>query len=87
MDKYKVRLIAKRFTQKSIIDYFDIYSLVAEIITIRVLITLASIHKLIIHQIDVKPAFLNGDIDEKNLYGPTRGLYYIWTREQSVLAN
>ncbi|GJY91199.1 zinc finger, CCHC-type containing protein [Tanacetum coccineum] len=38
---------------------------VARIITIRLLIALASIHDLIIHQMDVKIAFLNGELDEQ----------------------
>ncbi|GJU55788.1 zinc finger, CCHC-type containing protein [Tanacetum coccineum] len=38
---------------------------VARISTIRLLIALASIHNLIIHQMDVKTAFLNGDLDEE----------------------
>nr|GEU59126.1 hypothetical protein [Tanacetum cinerariifolium] len=37
--------------------------LVARISTIRLLIAIASIHNLIIHQMDVKTAFLNGDLD------------------------
>ena len=35
------------------------------ITSIRVLLTLASIYKLIVHQIDVKIAFLNGDLHEE----------------------
>ncbi|GJZ66325.1 zinc finger, CCHC-type containing protein [Tanacetum coccineum] len=38
--------------------------LVARISAIRLLIAIASIHNLIIHQMDVKTAFLNGDLDE-----------------------
>nr|GEY80972.1 zinc finger, CCHC-type [Tanacetum cinerariifolium] len=37
----------------------------ARISTIRLLISMASIHNLIIHQMDVKITFLNGDLDEK----------------------
>ncbi|GJR11782.1 zinc finger, CCHC-type containing protein [Tanacetum coccineum] len=47
------------------IDYFDTYAPVARISTIRLLIAMASIHNLIIHQMDVKIAFLNGDLDEE----------------------
>ena len=65
MYKYKARLLAKGFTQKSCIDYFDVYSPAAKITTIRVIIALASVHKLIIHQMKVKTAFLNGDLDKK----------------------
>ena len=64
MDKYKLDY-AKGFTQKSSIDYFDVYSTVARITTIRVLIVLVAIHKLILHQMNVKTTFLNGDLDEE----------------------
>nr|GEY55249.1 zinc finger, CCHC-type [Tanacetum cinerariifolium] len=53
------------FKQKLEIDYFDTYDLVARISTIRLLIAMASIHNLVIHQMDVKTAFLNGDLDEE----------------------
>ena len=49
----KVRLVAKGFRQKEGIDYFDTYALVARITSICVLITLASIYKLVVHQMDV----------------------------------
>ncbi|GJW77568.1 zinc finger, CCHC-type containing protein, partial [Tanacetum coccineum] len=53
------------FKQKSRIDYFDTYALVARISTIRLLIAIALIHNLIIHQMDVKTAFLNGELDKE----------------------
>nr|GEZ01214.1 zinc finger, CCHC-type [Tanacetum cinerariifolium] len=51
--------------QKSGIDYFDTYASVPRISTIRLLIAMTSIHNLIIHQMDVKIAFLNGKLDEE----------------------
>ena len=66
IEKYKARLVAKGFSQKKkIVDYFDMFALVTRISSIRILIVLASIHKLFIHQMDVKTAFLNGDLDEE----------------------
>jgi hypothetical protein len=62
---FKAMLVAKGFKQREGIDYFDTYALVARITSIRVLIVLASIYKLVVHQIDVKTAFLNGDLDEE----------------------
>ena len=57
--------MAKGYTQKKGIDYFDTYSPVTRLTTIRILIAMALIHKLIVHQMDVKTAFLNGDLDEE----------------------
>nr|GEX20823.1 zinc finger, CCHC-type [Tanacetum cinerariifolium] len=62
--KFKARLVIQGFKQKSRIDYFDTYVQVIRISTIRLLIVMASIHNLIIHQMDVKTAFLNGKLDE-----------------------
>ncbi|GJX04760.1 zinc finger, CCHC-type containing protein [Tanacetum coccineum] len=65
VEKFKARLVIQGFKQKSGIDYFDTYDLVARLSTIRLLIALASIHNLIIHQMDVKTAFLNGELEEE----------------------
>jgi len=65
IDKFKARLVAKGFTQKQNVDYFDTYAPVTRISSIRVLFTLASIHKLFIHQLNVKTVFLNGDLEEE----------------------
>jgi hypothetical protein len=56
IDKYKARLVAKDYRQKQNVDYFDTYSPVTRI---------ASIYKLVMHQMDVKTAFLNGDLEEE----------------------
>ncbi|GJT21134.1 zinc finger, CCHC-type containing protein [Tanacetum coccineum] len=65
IEKFKARLVIQGFKQKSGIDYFDTYALVARISTIRLLIAMASIHNLIIHQMDVKTAFLNEKLEEE----------------------
>nr|GEW28638.1 zinc finger, CCHC-type [Tanacetum cinerariifolium] len=63
--KFKARLVVQGFRQNKGIDYFDTYALVARITTIGLLLALAAIHNLAIHQMDVKTKFLNGDLDEK----------------------
>jgi len=65
IEKYKARLVAKEFSQKPNIDYFDTFAPVTRIASIRVLLALASIHRLVIHQMDVKTTFLNGELEEE----------------------
>ena len=62
---FKARLVAKGFKQREGIDYFDTYAPVARTTSIRILFALASIHNLFVHQMDVKTAFLNGDLNEE----------------------
>ncbi|KAL0322252.1 UNVERIFIED_CONTAM: Retrovirus-related Pol polyprotein from transposon TNT 1-94 [Sesamum calycinum] len=63
--KFKAILVIQGFRQRPGIDYFDTYVPIAHRSTIRLLIALASIHNLVIHQMDVKTTFLNGDLDEE----------------------
>ena len=62
---FKARLVAKGFRQREGIDYFDTYAPVARITSIRVLVALESIYKLVVHQMDVKITFLNGNLDKE----------------------
>nr|GFA37475.1 zinc finger, CCHC-type [Tanacetum cinerariifolium] len=61
---FKARLVIQGIRQKSRIDNFNTYAPVAHISTIRLLIALASIHNLIIYQVDMKTTFLNNELDE-----------------------
>ncbi|GJX33743.1 zinc finger, CCHC-type containing protein [Tanacetum coccineum] len=65
VEKFKARLVIQIFKQKSGIDYFDSYTPVAHISNIRLLIAMTLIHSLIIHQMDVKTAFLNEELEEE----------------------
>jgi hypothetical protein len=60
-----VRLVIKGYSQKEGEDFFDTYSLVARLTTILVLLYLAASHGLLVHQMDVKTSFLNGELDEE----------------------
>ncbi|GJW53171.1 ribonuclease H-like domain-containing protein [Tanacetum coccineum] len=67
IEKFKARLVIQGFKQKSGIDYFDTYAPVTRVSTIRLLIVMASIHNLIIHQMDVNTTLLNGNLDEEDI--------------------
>ena len=63
--KYKARLVVKGYRQKEGLDYFETYSPVTRITSIRMLIAQAAVHNLKIHQMDVKTVFLNGELEEE----------------------
>ena len=65
IDKYKARLVIKGYKQKEGLDYFDTYSPVTRITSIQMVLAIAALRNLEIHQMDVKTTFLNGDLDEE----------------------
>ena len=64
VERYKARLVAKGFTQKEGIDYTETFSPVSSKDSFRTIMALVAHFDLELHQMDVKTAFLNGDIDE-----------------------
>ena len=83
IDKYKVKLVIKGYKQKEGLDYFDTYSPVTRISSIRMLIAIATIHNLEIHQMDVKTAFLNSDLDEE-IYMEQPEVFIVPSQEKKV---
>ncbi|XP_060208742.1 uncharacterized mitochondrial protein AtMg00820-like [Lycium barbarum] len=63
IQKHKARLVARGFTQKPGIDFYETFSPVARLETIRTLIVVVAQKKWKIFQLDVKSAFLNGKLD------------------------
>jgi hypothetical protein len=64
IDKYKARLVAKGFTQQPGIDFVDTYSPVAKFASVRIIMSIVAKMDLELHQLDVKMAFLNGELKE-----------------------
>ena len=67
VETFKARLVAKGYTQREGIDYEETFSLVAMLKSIRILLSIAACLDFEIWQMDVKTAFLNGNL-EKNIY-------------------
>jgi hypothetical protein len=63
--KYKARLMVKGYAQRRGVDYDEVFTLVARIDTIRLLIALAAHKGWEVHHLDVKSDFLNGDLHEE----------------------
>ncbi|WVZ96608.1 hypothetical protein U9M48_042224 [Paspalum notatum var. saurae] len=61
---YKARLVAKGFRQIQGVDYDETFSPVAMLKSIRTLLAIAAYHDYEVWQIDVKMAFLNGNLSE-----------------------
>ncbi|GKC11490.1 zinc finger CCCH domain-containing protein 14 [Tanacetum coccineum] len=64
IDKYKARLVIKGFRQREGQDYFDTYSPITRITSIRMVLAIAALRNLEVHRMNVKPSFLKGDLEE-----------------------
>ena len=64
IERFKARLVAKGFTQNEGIDYKDTLSPLSKKYSLRIIMTLVAHFDLELHQMDVKTAFLNGNLDE-----------------------
>ncbi|KAK1643188.1 hypothetical protein QYE76_060993 [Lolium multiflorum] len=62
---YKARLVAKGFRKIQGVDYDETFSPVAKLKSVRILLAIAAFFDYEIWQMDVKTAFLNGDIEEE----------------------
>ena len=62
-EKYKARYVARGYSQKMGVDYEETFSPTANMTSVRVLVQKAAQENLILHQMDVKTAYLNAPID------------------------
>jgi hypothetical protein len=73
LERYKARLIARGFQQEQGSDYDETFAPVAHMTTIRTLLTVASVQKWSISQLDAKNAFLNDKLcDDVYIHPPPR---------------
>ncbi|KAH9651033.1 hypothetical protein KPL70_026595 [Citrus sinensis] len=71
--RYKARLVARGFTQKEGIDFNEIFSPMVKHSLIRILLAMVALFDLELEQIDVKTAFLHGNLEENILMSQPEG--------------
>uniref|UniRef100_A0A2N9GWK4 Reverse transcriptase Ty1/copia-type domain-containing protein n=1 Tax=Fagus sylvatica TaxID=28930 RepID=A0A2N9GWK4_FAGSY len=76
LDHYKARLVAQGFSQEYGIDYDETFAPIAKMTTVRTLIAISAIRDWDIFQMDIKNAFLNGDLFRNNLYETSTRIFY-----------
>ena len=65
IERYKAKLVAKGFTQKEGIDYMKTFSSISKKDSLRIILALIAHFDLELQQIDVKTAFLTGELKEE----------------------
>ena len=70
---YKSRLVAKGFNQRPGEEFDETYAPTVHKATLYLILALAAKHDLVLGQIDIKTAFLNGDLDETIYMRPPEG--------------
>ncbi len=72
-DKYKARFVAKGYNQRMGVDYGETFSPTADLTSVRVVLQKAAQENLLLHQMDVKTAYLHAPIDYEIYINPPEG--------------
>ncbi|GKC28131.1 retrovirus-related pol polyprotein from transposon TNT 1-94 [Tanacetum coccineum] len=88
--KNKVRIVAQRFKQEEGIDFEESFALIARIEAIRIFVANAAHKNMIFYQMDVKTAFLNGELKEELIQHSSHGMLemtYYWYKFMLIFAS
>lgn len=91
VERFKARLVAKGLAQKAGIDFNETFAPVAKLTSIRVVLALTAKYDWLAHQMDVKTAFLSGDLNEviymqqpEGYVDPTRPVEFVCKLKKSL---
>ncbi|KAK1686445.1 hypothetical protein QYE76_047293 [Lolium multiflorum] len=82
--KHKAHLVAKGYVQRYGVDYDEVFAPVARLESVRLLLALAGHEGCAVHHMDVKTAFLNGDLN-KEVYVDQSPGFKVAVQEHKVL--
>jgi hypothetical protein len=82
--KHKARLVARGFVQQEGIDFDEVFAPVARMESVHLLLTLAAQEGWQVHHMDMKSAFLNGDLKEEMYVHQSAG-FIVVSQEGKVL--
>ncbi|PHT99700.1 hypothetical protein BC332_29488 [Capsicum chinense] len=81
LDRYKARLVVLGNKKEYSVNYEETFAPVAKITTVRTIIAIAASQNWTLHQMDVKNAFLHGDLKEDIYMKPPPGLFSLPTSD------